>query len=594
MPDLHSVKQFVALALSKTGRHSEAVPFFVSLLKVFPENVITLRNLAISLRESREYQAAADVYLTLLQLDPTTAQEVYLNLADISRRLGNRSAALDFAQKGYELNPENLDLAKNYVGLLSARGNISKAIEIAEKTLLQHPTQDDLKAFVIRELAHVCDWARLKPYENEMSQIGLGAVAVDPFSFVSLDGDPESTRQRMRKHTARALAATQMTRPPLVSPEGRKIRIGYFSSDFYAHATMDLLRGVLRNHNRDLFEVHLFYYADYVDDAEHQFAKTHSDFVHYVRDKSDLQIAQLSRELKIDVAVDLKGHTNNNRIAIFGWGAAPITISYLGYPGTLGSEVFDYMVVDAVTVPPELENHYDEKLIFMPGSYQPNDDQRMQPDWTKTRADYGLPEDAFVFCSFNSAYKITEDCFERWMEIMTRVENSVLWLLARNDLAFENLQKEAQARGIAPERLIRAHPVSRMEHLARHHLADLFIDTFTCNAHTTAADALWMGLPVITMPGQVFQSRVAASLLSALEMDELIVETQEEYVALVCKLAQSDAALKAVKEKILKNQKSAALFDTQSYTRALESAFVEAVTRHHLGKPHEHLRVDNA
>ena len=307
---------------------------------------------------------------------------------------------------------------------------------------------------------------------------------------------------------------------------------------------------------------------------------------------SDMQIAQLSRELKIDIAIDLKGFTQNCRTGIFAYRAAPIQVSYLGYPGTMAVEYMDYLIADRVLIPEQSQAAYSEKIVYLPNSYQVNDRQRVISDKVFTREELGLPTQGFVFCSFNNNYKILPVTFESWMRILKAVEGSVLWLYEDNQTATMNLRHEAKSRGIDSSRLIFAQRMPLSEHLARHRVADLFLDAFPCNAHTTASDALWAGLPVLTLIGQSFASRVASSLLNAIGLPELITQQQGEYEDLAIEIAKNPEKLKALKDKLVNNRATAPLFDTPRFTNDLEQAYLQMVQRYQADLPPEHLFVE--
>jgi predicted O-linked N-acetylglucosamine transferase (SPINDLY family) len=311
-----------------------------------------------------------------------------------------------------------------------------------------------------------------------------------------------------------------------------------------------------------------------------------------VRDKSDPEVAQLAREREIDIAIDLKGFTDGNRVGIFALRAAPLQVGYLGYPGTLGASYMDYLIADHTLVPEESRHHYAEKVVYLPDSYQANDAKRAIADRVFTRAELGLPAAGFVFCCFNNNYKIMPDTFDRWMRILERVPGSVLWLLADNPTAVANLRREAARRNVSPERLVFAERIDLAEHLARHRVAGLFIDTWPYNAHTTASDALWAGLPVLTCAGEGFASRVAASLLKAVGLPELIVSTPEHYEELAVQLATDAQRLSEIKQRLAGNRLTAPLFDTQGYTRHIETAYTTLYERYRTGLPVEHIDIE--
>jgi predicted O-linked N-acetylglucosamine transferase (SPINDLY family) len=290
---------------------------------------------------------------------------------------------------------------------------------------------------------------------------------------------------------------------------------------------------------------------------------------------SDVEIAQASRGLSIDIAVDLTGFTQDSRTGIFAHRAAPIQVNYLGYPGTMGADYIDYIIADKTLIPPQSQKYYSEKVVYLPNSYQVNDRRRLISDRCFTRQELGLPENGFVFCCFNNNFKILPATFDGWMRILKSVEGSVLWLFQDNPWAVENLKKEALNHRIDTNRLFFAERMSLPEHLARHCQADLFLDTFPYNAHTTASDALWAGLPVLTLMGESFASRVAASLLNAIGLPELITSTQDEYEALAIELAMNPQKLADVKLKLVNNRLTTPLFDTPHFTKNLETAYIK-------------------
>jgi predicted O-linked N-acetylglucosamine transferase (SPINDLY family) len=308
-----------------------------------------------------------------------------------------------------------------------------------------------------------------------------------------------------------------------------------------------------------------------------------------VRALTDRQTAQLSRRLQIDIAVDLKGFTSDSRPGIFAQRAAPIQVSYLGYPGTTGAPYIDYLIADATLIPAESRGHYSEKIVYLPNSYQVNDRSRAIEDRVYSRAELGLPEGGFVYCCFNGNYKITPAWLDVWIRILGQVEGSVLWLLESNEWAARNLRLQAQARGLDPARLIFAPRMLPPEHLARHRAADLFLDSLPCNAHTTASDALWAGLPVLTQMGESFAARVAASLIRAIGLPELVTTTTQQYEAMAIGLAADPARLKDLRSRLERNRLTEPLYDTPLFTRNLEAAYMQMVERSQADLAPEHL-----
>ncbi|HYH37244.1 MAG TPA: tetratricopeptide repeat protein [Azospirillum sp.] len=379
--------------------------------------------------------------------------------------------------------------------------------------------------------------------------------------------------------------------PPRAPRRGERIRIGYLSSDFRPHAVSFLLQDIIERHDRSRFEV--FGYSLSPDDGSAFRKRLAGLFDRFVEASAltDLQIAERIRQDEVDVLVDLNGYTQGARTRILAMRPAPIQVNYLGFAGTMGVPYIDYMFTDRFLTPPGAEAHYAEKLVFLP-SYQPNSTRAITPGQF-ARSAFGLPENGFVFASFNNTYKINAPVFEIWMRLLHAVPGSVLWLKQANDEVVHNLRREAETRGVDPNRLVFAGGLARHEdHLARHACADLFLDCLPYNAHTTASDALWAGLPVVTCAGDSFASRVAGSALTALGVPELITHSLAEYEALALRLATDPAALAAVREKIRDRVRTSPLFDIARYTRTMDAAYSAMWERWQSGLPPAHLTID--
>jgi predicted O-linked N-acetylglucosamine transferase (SPINDLY family) len=306
---------------------------------------------------------------------------------------------------------------------------------------------------------------------------------------------------------------------------------------------------------------------------------------------SDKEIANLALELEIDIAIEFNGFMKDHRVGILAYHPAPIQINYLAYPGTMGADFYDYIIADKIIIPEEQKSNYSENIIYLPNCYMPQDSSRVISDKPLTRQECNLPEDGFVFCSFNNSFKITPKEFDIWMRLLNKIDGSVLWLLKANKSSEDNLKTEAKKRGIEPNRLIFADKIAVEEHLARQKLADLFLDTFNFNAHTTASDALWAGLPVLTKIGKGFAARVAGSLLTSLEIPELITTSEKEYEALALNLATNPEKLATIKKKLADKRTTAPLFDTKTYTKNLEKAYTQAFERYTNGLPPQEFEV---
>jgi len=386
--------------------------------------------------------------------------------------------------------------------------------------------------------------------------------------------------------------------PPAAEPLWRgenyrheRIRLAYLSADFHSHATAALMAGVFEAHDRQRFETIAVSYGP--DDGSFMRARLTSAFDRFldVRNKSDLEIGRMLRAHEVDIAIDLKGYTQDSRSGILALRAAPVQVHYLGFPGTMGAPYVDYILADRTVIPAEHVSQYSERIVTLPDSYQCNDRARPIAPVTPSRADAGLPETGFVFCSFNNSFKIGPQLFDLWMRLLKQVDASVLWLLQDNPAAARNLKREAERRGVAADRLVFAPRDNLDRHLARQRLADLFLDTLPYGAHTTASDALWAGVPVLTCAGDTFAGRVAASLLHAAGLPEMITYTLDDYEELALKLVRDAGTLSAITRKLRDNRETSPLFDTVRITRHLEAAYTHMWERSQRGESPEHFAV---
>ena len=376
-------------------------------------------------------------------------------------------------------------------------------------------------------------------------------------------------------------------------PKHKKIRIGYFSFDFREHPVTTLTAELYEAHDRSQFEVYAFSYGPDTKDEMNLRIKSGVDHFYDVQKMPHKDLVLLVRSLEIDIAIDLGGFTASAITSIFAMSVAPIQLSYIGFLGTMGANYYDYLVSDLTIIPKESQKHYSEKIIYLP-NFQANDSKQSFSVTNFSRKDLGLPENGFVFSCFNNTYKLTPSAFDSWARILKSVEDSVLLVFASNKSAEKNLTKEITLRGIASERLIFGKRLSRAEYLGRYKVVDLFLDTNPYNAGTTSSDALRMGLPVITYLGQSFPSRMGASILKSINMPELIANSQNEYESLAIELAKNPKKMSEIKAKLAKNIKTAPLFNSQLFTKHLESAYSIIYERHHEGLEPDHIYVSNS
>jgi predicted O-linked N-acetylglucosamine transferase (SPINDLY family) len=561
--------------LQDLGRHAAALASYDRALALNADCAAAHRGRGVSLDRLRNHVEAILSYDRALALQPEDA-DAHNARGNAFRSLGDLAAASAAYDRAIALAPVRADFRHNRGAVLDELGNFPKAIECFAEALRLDPGYPYLPGMLLYLKRRICDWrddadSTLRLIDG----IQKHARVASPFSAVVLTDSPavqlEAARQWIGdRHPARPDL-------PSIAPHARRarIRIGYFSADFHDHATAYLMAELFETHDRTRFEVFGFSFGPCRDDAMGRRLRAAFDGFVDVRTLSDQEVALLARQMGIDIALDLKGFTTGNRVDIFAYRAAPVQVNYLGFPGTMGAGYMDYLIADRILIPEREIDHYSEKVVCLPHSYQVNDRRRPISDKIFSREELHLPSSGFVFCCFNNNYKINAATYDGWMRILARVGGSVLWLFEDNALAAVNLRKEAAIRGIDPSRLVFGQRLPLAEHLARHRAADLFLDTAPYNAHTTASDALWSGLPVLTLTGTTFAGRVTTSLLSALDLPELITATSQDYEALAVRLATHPEALAQLSEKLAANRLAKPLFDTPLFTRHLEDAFTQ-------------------
>lgn len=578
--------------LKELGRLHEALESYDQAIRLQLDYAGAYSNRAVALHDLRRYDDALASYDRAIALRPG-AVETWSNRGLTLLQLERWDAALASFDEAIRLKADYAK-AHSHKGLtLQQLDRLEHAVACYGRAVALTPDDDFLYGTWLHARMKLCDWANLDAGIHELlAKIDRGLTVTPPFAVLGMT-DSAAVQRRAAEITVAARHPAQMDLGPIArrSREGR-IRIGYFSADYHEHATAYLMAELFERHDRDRFEVTAFSFGPHRDDSMRRRIAAAFDRFLDVRDKSDRDVALLSRSLGIDIAVDLKGFTQGQRIGIFAHRAAPVQVSYLGYPGTVGAPYMDYLVADETLIPQSCVRGYSEQIVWLPDSYQVNDSERTVANRVFARSELGLPDEGFVYCCFNNTFKITPATFDGWMRILRQVDRSVLWMFADDGAAVRNLKEEARARGVDPGRLVFARKMPLAEHLARHRAADLFLDTVPCNAHTTASDALWAGLPVLTLTGEVLASRVAASLLNAIELPELVTSSQAEYEALAIELASDPPRLGQIRRQLEHNRLTTALFDTPRFTRHLEAAYLQMLARHDAGLPPAHIRVE--
>ena len=561
-------------------RYDEALYNYDQAIKLKPDYFEAYNNKALTLNYLKRYDEALYNYDQALKLKPDYVI-AYVNKGNISKDLKRYDDALCYYDQAIKLKPDFAEVYNNKGNIFKDLKRYDEALSHYDQAIKLKPDFEYLFGMSLHMKMFMCDWQDFNvKVENLLLQTNENKKSSFCHPVLALTDSPSIQRKSSEiwindKHPLNLSLG-------LVSKYQRKnkIRIGYYSADFHNHATSYLMAELFERHDKTKFELIAFSFGpDEKDEMRHRISNAFNQFID-VRFKSDRDIALMSREMGIDIAVDLKGFTENARTDIFSYRAAPIQVNYIGYPGTMAAEYIDYIIADQMIIPTESRKYYYEKFVYLPNSYQVNDRKRIIADKAFTREELGLPKKGFVFCCFNNNFKITPHTFDGWIRILKAVEGSVLWLLEDNSTARINLLKEAKKRGLNPIRLVFAKRIDPSEHLARHRAADLFIDTLPYNAHTTASDALWAGLPVLTCMGESFASRVAASLLNAIELPELITTTQEQYEATAIELANNPEKFKDIKKKLERNRLTTTLFDTPRFTKHIESAYMKMYERY--------------
>ena len=571
-PDYADAHYNLGNALKQLDRLDEAAAAFEDSLRLKPDRAEAHNNLGNTLKELGRGEEAVACFERAVRIRPDYA-DAHNNLGLALRALERKEEASASFRHALRAQPDHIDAHINLGNILQEFHHKDQAIACFETALRLKPDYDAVRAQKLHQQAHICDWDAIAAEAAAIPRLGIAGDSVSPFAMLTLEDAPERHRVRSELYATQNLG--DIVAEPIARPAARpgKLRVGYFSADFHNHATMYLMARLFELHDRDRFEIHAYSYGPAKHDEMQQRVRGSVDVFHDVRALDDQAIAELARRDGLDIAIDLKGHTGEARLGIFARRAAPVQIAFLGYPGTTGAAFIDYLVADKVVIPDAERRHYSESIIYLPGSYQVNDDSRPISPRAITRAEAGLPEDAFVFCCFNNNYKITPVEFDIWMRLLGKVENSVLWLLKINASVDVRLYAEARKRGIDPARIVFAGYLPHADHLARQRHADLFLDTFDCNAHTTASDALWAGLPLLTRTGRGFASRVAASLLRAVGLAELVTDSAEAYEALALELATNPGRLAEIRARLAANRLTEPLFRTEDYARKIEQAF---------------------
>lgn len=567
--------------LGALDRSEEAKSSFEKALALNPKLAHAWSGLGNTLCKHNLFNEALAAFDKALALEPGLAEawlgrgNVYIQLKQYS----NASTAYD------EALTSKPDLAQAWLG----RGNAYTQLKQYDEALIAYDRALSLESYLkyaasnrLQVKQQLCDWTNIEAEIGQVLSAIRNGTPCFPGVLPSISSSPQDQLQCAKAFVAERNIFIPLWRGEVYSHD--RIRIAYLSADFHEHATAHLISGLFEKHDSSRFQIYAISLgSNQNSDARLRIAGAVERFID-VQNRTDEQIAELVRELEIDILIDLKGFTDNARRDVLARRAAPVQVNYLGYPGTMGADYVDYIIADATIIPEDQFPFYSERVVWLPDSYQVNDSQRPISEHGPTRDECGLPKTAFVFCCFNSPYKILPSMFEIWMRLLRSNEDSILWLFEEHPMASANLRREAEKRGVSTERLVFAPKLPLADHLARYRYADLFLDTLPCNAHTTASDALWAGVPVLTCLGTTFAGRVAASLLRAIGLPELVTTSLAEYEALALKLAHDSTFRLATKAKLARHREVYPLFDTARFTRHIEAAYLTMWERYQRGE----------
>lgn len=586
-PDNAAVHYNLGLALQKGGANEAAAEAYRKALALNPYLAMAYTNLGMILKEQGRMEEAIAHYQQALALDPNIS-ETYNNLGIALNELQHYDAAAEQYKKALALKPDNPETLYNLGFTYRGAKKIAEAMAEYEKSLSLDPDNANALCELLHQRHHACLWGpETATYEKKIIEMARRKRAgISPFIFLNLPSTPAEQRLCAETFSRRfAVPEEQRFRHVPGERKNKKIRIGYLSADYHQHATAYLMAELFERHDRKKFEVFAYSYGP--DDGSNLRARLIRAFDRFtdIRALPHAEAARTIHDDGVDILIDLKGYTGEGRMQIAAYRPAPVQVNYLGYPGTMGADFMDYIIGDPFITPMDQQDFYAEKIVQLPHTYQPNDTKREIAAEIPSRADCGLPAEGFVFCSFNSNYKITPEFFDIWMRLLQNVAGSVLWLFESNPLVRDNLQREATLRGVDPARLVFAPGMLLGRHLARHRHADLFLDTLPVNAHTTASDALWAGLPVLTCAGATFAGRVAGSLVKAAGLPELAVSSLAEYEALALDLARDPARLSALRDRLAQKKLETPLFDISRFVTHIERAYETMWRNWQDGKP---------
>ena len=573
-PDNASAHSNLGNAFKALNRLEDALNSYNKAIEINANFSDAYSNRGIILQELKRFDEALESYNKAIQIKPNHFF-AHSNKGITLKELNRYEEALASYDKAIEINPKFIEPYNNKGNVLKDLKRYAEALENFKKVMELKIDFDYALGKVLHYSMFLCDWANFDNLSKKINEsINRNIKVIEPFSFLGISDNPSHAKLNSEIFVKNSLSLSSEIEPLNKKYNHKKTRIAYFSGDFHDHPVLHLMMDVFKNHDKSKFDLFGFSYGPNKEDKWRKEVEGYFDQFININKISDKEAVHKARNLELDIVINLSGLTGKPRHGIFSYRAAPIQINYLGYPGTTGAEYMDYLIADETIVPTQDFKYYTEKVLHLPNCYQANMKSRNIAKQDFNRSDFGLPKDAFVYCNFNNNYKITPYIYDVWMNILKSVKNSVLWILKPNDKAIENLKKETENRGVESSRIIFAKKLPNDQHLKRINLADLFIDTFPYNAHTTASDAVRMGVPIVTLKGNTFHSRVCASILNSLSMKDLITYNKKDYQELAIELGKNPEKLKQIKTLLQNSVKNASLFDSINFTKNLEVLYL--------------------
>ena len=574
-PDFANAHSNLGDIFNELGKLKDAEKSYRKAIELNPDLAQTHSNLGNILKDIGKLKDAEISTRKAIELNPHFA-EAYSNLGNILKDIGKiKDAELSF-RKAIEIKPDFANAHYNLGNILKYIGDFGNALNQFKQALKSNNELSVAKADLIETKAAICDWSNEETHNIWLKSLGIKGESIEPFGLYPLEDNPLNHLKRSKKYYKE-----NCDRPrKYIKPSKKKIiHIGYFSADFRTHPVMQMLAPILEIHDKSRFKIYLYSFAPKEDEYTER-AKKSGCIFRDISKLDDIKAVELARSDELDIAIDLMGYTRHNRMHIFSFRVAPIQINYLGFPGSMGSDTINYIIADNIIIPRENEKFYSEKIIRMPNCFISDDNKKEISKESISRKDFSLPDQGFIFTCFNENYKITKKEFNIWMNLLIKIEGSVLWLYKSNQWSINNLQKEAIKRKVDPNRLIFANRLPLNKHLARHSLGDLALDTFNYNGGSTTSCALWGGLPVLTKIGQSFMARVSASLLSSIGLSELITYSESEYEEKALYIASNPEEILSLKSKLNKLKETSPLFNSELFTRDLETKYIELINSH--------------